>query len=371
MSADFRSERSDLPRNVVLAGDARERLAELPSASVDCVVTSPPYLGLRDYGNAVGEIGRETSVDGYVEGLLEVCREIARVLKPSGSFWLNLRDVYSRKPGAGAPPKSLLLGPERLLFALMRDGWLVRNRIVWAKRNSVPESVRDRLSITHEDLFLLTRGPTYFFDLDAIRVPHASRPERRRSQGTPAAVSPYATGHRGILEMQAAGRVGHVNGKNPGTVWRFATSSYRGAHFATFPESLIERPILATCPERLCGNCGRPWSARYERRGEKLLRLAYEPACECAVAAVPGVVLDPFFGSGTVGVMAQRLGRDWLGIELSPSYRSLARRRLSDAAEADLGLPKLHHHGEQCGILNNRNASAVAAQKEDAYDQSG
>lgn len=361
--------RSKLPRNVVLAGDARQRLAELPAASVDCVVTSPPYLGLRDYGNPSGEIGRETNVDSYVEGLLAACREVARVLKPSGSFWLNLRDVYSRKAVAGAPPKSLLLGPERLLFALMRDGWLVRNRIVWAKRNSVPESVRDRLSVTHEDLFLLTRQPTYFFDLDAIRVPHTSRPERRRSQGTPAAVSPYSTGHRGILRMQAAGRVGHVNGKNPGTVWQFPTSAYRGAHFATFPESLIERPILAACPERLCGECGRPWSGQYSRRGSKLLRLAYHPACDCKAAATPGVVLDPFFGSGTVGLVAQRLGRDWLGVELSPAYRDLARQRLSDAATTDLGLPKPHHNDEQCGILNNRNASAVAAQKEEAHGQ--
>jgi DNA modification methylase len=345
--------RSELPRNLVLAGDAQERLAELPADSVDCVITSPPYFGLRDYGNAEGEIGRESTVDDYVEGLLAVCREIAQVLKPSGSFWLNLRDVYSRRSGAGAAPKSLLLGPERLLLALMRDGWLVRNRIVWAKRNSVPESVRDRLSVTHEDLFLLTRQPSYFFDLDGIRVPHTSRAERRRSQGTPAAVSPYATGHRGILQMQAAGRVGHVNGKNPGTVWRFPTSAYRGAHFATFPESLIERPILATCPERLCGNCGRPWSAQYERRGEKLLRLGYEPACECAVAAVPGVVLDPFFGSGTVGVVAQRLGRNWLGIELSPDYQSLARRRIAAAREPNLGPTKDHQDSEQYGRINN------------------
>jgi hypothetical protein len=165
--------------------------------------------------------------------------------------------------------------------------------------------------------------------------------------------------------MQAAGRVGHVNGKNPGTVWRFPTSAYRGAHFATFPESLIERPILATCPERRCGRCGQPWVGQYARRAGKQ-RLAYKPVCDCEAAAVPGVVLDPFFGSGTVGVVAQRLGRDWLGIELSPTYRALAGQRVGAAREADLGRPKPHHNGEQCGILNNRNERAVAAQKEDA-----
>jgi site-specific DNA-methyltransferase (adenine-specific) len=174
------------------------------------------------------------------------------------------------------------------------------------------------------------------------------------------------TGHRGILRMQAAGRVGHVNGKNPGSVWQFPTSAYRGAHFATFPESLIERPILATCPERLCSLCGRPWSGRYQRRDETLLRMTYRPACECNAASVPGVVLDPFFGSGTVGMVAQRLRRDWLGVELNAEYRGLAGRRIDEARHEKPDIAKPHHNGDQCGRLNNTNASA-AAQKEDVY----
>lgn len=340
-------QRADLlPRNVVLGGDARERLETLPASSVDCVVTSPPYFQLRNYAGELEQLGLERTVEDYVTGLLAVCRELARVLKPTGSLWLNLRDVYSRSRATGAEPKSLLLGPERLLLLLAEDGWLVRNRIVWWKRNPIPESARDRLSMTHEDVFLLTRGRDYFFDLDAIRVPHTSRARSR--PGRPRGDSPYAEGHRGILRMQTAGRVGHRNGKNPGTVWHYATSSFRGAHYATFPEALIERPILATCPECLCSSCGLPWSARYERRGSVLVRSDYWPACNCCRAAVAGVVLDPFFGSGTVGAVASRLGRDWLGIELSQSYRRLARRRLSG-----LGAPKEHQHGEQYGRINN------------------
>ncbi len=350
-----------LPRNVILAGDARLRLQELPGASVDCVVTSPPYFQLRDYNGESAQIGIESDIEEYVAGLRAVCAEIARVLKPAGSLWLNLRDVYSRTEASGARPKSLLLGPERLLLALVSDGWLVRNRVIWWKRNSIPESVRDRLSMTHEDVFLLTRSRDYFFDLDAIRVPHTSRP--RRGPARPSVGSPYAQGHRGIRIMQAEGRVGHANGKNPGSVWRYPTSSFRGAHFATFPEALIERPVLSTCPERLCGDCGKPWVASYERRGASLVRSSYQPACTCDEPPVPGVVLDPFFGSGTVGVVASRLGRDWLGIELSGSYRQIARQRLQG-----LGTPKPHQSTEQCGRLNNTNVSA-AAQKEDAHGQ--
>ena len=352
---------SQLPRNVVLAGDARQRLQELPAASVDCVVTSPPYFNLRDYEGEPAQLGIEANIEEYVAGLRAVCREIARVLKPTGALWINVRDVYSRTKTSGGPPKSLLLGPERLLLALVSDGWLVRNRLVWWKRNSIPESVRDRLSMTHEDLFLLTRGRDYFFDLDAIRVPHTSGP--RRGPARPSAASPYASGHRGILIMQTEGRVGHRNGKNPGTVWRYPTSSFRGAHFATFPEGLIERPILSTCPERLCSGCGTAWAASYERRGKALVRTSFRAACHCSRPAVPGVVLDPFLGSGTVGVVASRLRRDWLGIELSATYRQIAAHRL-----AGFGRPKAHQNTEQYGRLNNRRANA-AAQKEDAYGQ--
>ena len=136
-----------LPRNTILTGDATTRLSELPAASVDCVVTSPPYFQLRDY-RSEGQIGLEAHVDGWVEALRLVIWEIARVLKPAGAFWLNLGDSFSRHPRYGAPAKSLLLAPERLIVALSGDGWLVRNKVIWAKPNPMPSSVRDRLSLT-------------------------------------------------------------------------------------------------------------------------------------------------------------------------------------------------------------------------------
>jgi site-specific DNA-methyltransferase (adenine-specific) len=320
-----------LPRNTVLVGDARERLIGLPAASVDCVVTSPPYFQLRDYGGEPDQLGLEETVQEYVAGLVEVCAEIARVLKPTGSLWLNLRDSYSRAQSVGAAPKSLLLAPERLLLALTREEWIVRNRIVWWKRNCIPESVRDRLSITHEDVFFLTRGQRYFFDLDAIRVAHTSQPSNRSKVSLPAtALGPHGHAHEGMARLKLAGRVGHPNGKNPGAVWHLATACYRGAHFASFPEQLVERPILASCPERLCARCDAPWQASYERRPEGIIRTAYRPACLCRSRFVRGVVLDPFFGVGTAGVVARRLGRDWLGIELNPDYSRLARQRLEN-----------------------------------------
>jgi site-specific DNA-methyltransferase (adenine-specific) len=320
-----------LPRNSLLNGDACQCLAELPPGSVDCVVTSPPYFQLRYYGEQADQLGLEATVQQYVAILRGVCEQLARVLKPSGALWLNLGDAYSRTLASGGTPKSLLLAPERLLLALSHDGWIVRNRIVWWKRNPMPESVGDRLSSTHEDLFFLTRGQHYFFDLDAIRLPHTSRPGRRHKP-SPAqpTLGPRDHANDGIARMKGEGRAGHVNGKNPGTVWQLATAQYHGAHFASFPESLVERPILATCPERLCQRCRAPWQASYTRLDEELVRSDYRPACDCHSRFSRGVVLDPFFGSGTVGLVAQRLQRDWLGIELNPDYCQMAWERLAD-----------------------------------------
>lgn len=316
---------NELPRNEVLIGDATEVLATLPEASIDCVVTSPPYYQLRDYG-AAGQLGVEASVNGWVEGLRDVCREMARVLKPSGAFWLNLGDSFSRHPRYGAPPKALLLAPERLVLALAADGWLVRNKVIWAKTNPMPSSSRDRLSLTWEALYLLVRSPAYHFDLDAIREPHTSRapvPKAERSAEPAAWAGPLAASRGGLAKTKALGRVGHRLGKNPGDVWRIATGGFRGAHFATFPTALVRRPILATCPALVCGHCGRPWGSAAGRSTGPA-----GPSCGLAATPRPGVVLDPFFGTGTVGVVARDLGRDWLGIELKPEYAQLARERL-------------------------------------------
>lgn len=323
-----------LPRNTILTGDAREVLPELLAESVDCVITSPPYFRLRDYG-AAGQLGQERSVDEWIGNLRAAFRELARVLKPHGSVWLNVGDGYSRHPSWGAPAKGLLAGPERLLVALMADGWLCRNKVIWAKPNPLPQSASDRLSPTYEVVYFLTRRPTYYFDLDAIRVAHrsigrAGRPQPREAGRT------YVGGNIGLGRLKAAGMVGHPNGKNPGDVWTLPTPKYHGAHFATFPEALVASPLLATCPERICVQCDRPWRRPvrmltiHTDEGARTVRKVGDLArCDCFAPSRPGVVLDPFFGTGTVGAVAARNGRDWLGIELSPAYRRLAEERLA------------------------------------------
>lgn len=322
-------QRRDLQRRTILLGDVLDQLRRLPDDSIDCVVTSPPYFLLRNYGHRK-QIGLESVVGEWVDRLVAVADEIARVLRPSGCFWLNLGDSYSRHRRFGAHPKGLLLGPERVLLALADRGWMVRNKIVWAKPNPMPASARDRLTCTWEPLYLLVRGPSYYFDLDAIRVPHRTRrrPQQRPSRGTkysttrPGWAGPLAGANDGLLRARAEGRVGHPLGKNPGDVWTVPTASFRGAHFATFPQRLIERPLLATCPQRVCASCGTAW-----RRPGGGLR----PQCACRADWRAGIVLDPFIGSGTVAVVAERLERDWLGIELNPDYRDLALERITAA----------------------------------------
>jgi site-specific DNA-methyltransferase (adenine-specific) len=318
-------------RNRLLIGDALERLRSLPDGSVDCVVTSPPYFALRDYGVA-GQIGQEAHVDGWVMRLRDVCREIHRVLAPHGSLWLNLGDSYSGHARYGAPAKSLLLGPERVARVLIDDGWLLRNKVVWAKTNPLPSPVSDRLTPSHEFVYFFAKQSSYFFDLDAIREPAGSnRPPSGRSAMPGSAVGVLAGGQRaGLLAMAREGRASHPLGKNPGDVWALGSSSYRGAHFATFPTELVRRPVLATCPERVCASCRSQW--RRSTRAVVLKHGVPQPRplvpCGCGGATWPGLILDPFFGTGTVAEVAMHNGRDWLGIELNPKYKRLAEQRL-------------------------------------------
>ena len=332
MSAPF------LPRNTVVVGDVHASLKRLPRASVDCVITSPPYYQLRDYG-VEGQIGLEDHVDAWVDELRLAMRGLARVLKPTASCWLNLGDSYARHARYGAPAKSLLLGPERLLLALVGDGWTIRNKIVWAKPNPMPTSVRDRLNTTWEPVYLLTRSKDYFFDLAAIRVPHRSlrhgppkSAQPTAPTGRPSWAGPLAGSNSGLDHLKASGLVGHPLGANPGDVWSVATAGYRGQHFATFPTRLIERPLLASCPERVCGTCGRPWEREPVSALGQLATLGeLRPSCECAAGWRPGLVLDPFFGAGTVGLVAEKHNRDWLGIELNPRFARLAEERIAQA----------------------------------------
>ncbi len=310
-----------VPRNQIMLGDVRQQLDLVPDDSVDTVITSPPYFALRNYGQT-GQLGQEATVEEWVANLADVLDDLTRVLKPSGTVWLNVADRYSRATRMGAVNKSLVGGPERLMLELMSRGWIVRNRVVWAKPNPLPDSVKDRLATSHEVLFLLSRSPTYFFDLDAIRIPHVTRPRPTRQQRAPEQ-----------LRSARIGRSHHPNGKNPGDVWTIATSRYNGAHFATFPEELVRRPVLATVPERICRTCGQPWLTRTigAVAVDGLIpnpKRRLSQGCGCQSSWRPGLVLDPFMGAGTVGVVAQANKRDWLGIELNPIYKQLALQRI-------------------------------------------
>lgn len=356
MTTILQEDRSPDPLNSVLVGDVRDRLASLQPESIDCIITSPPYFRLRNYDHD-RQLGTETHINDWVAELSGIFNQLKDVLKPTGSLWLNLGDSYSRRSDSGAPAKGMLLGPERLLMALSTDGWIVRNKVTWAKANPMPNSVKDRLSSTHEYVYFLTKSPDYFFDLDAIRTPAEAKGRaapRGRGQGTnvgkapacdvvyppakaaaPSWAGPRAGNNAGLARMRKDGVATHPLGKNPGDVWRLPTASYHGAHFATFPKSLVERPLLATCPELACERCGKPWQRSSIRSlGQIAVRGRLVADCACIDAgASPGVVLDPFFGAGTVGLVAETQGRKWLGIELHPDSAALALERIEAASK--------------------------------------
>lgn len=279
---------------MLICADARA--LPLAANSVHCVVTSPPYWGLRDYGSE-DAIGSEPTPDRYVDSMLEVFAQIARVLRPDGTVWLNLGDSYAGTV-PGLNPKNLVGMPWRVALALQSAGWYLRSDIIWSKPNPMPESVTDRPTRSHEYLFLLSKFDRYYYDAAAIAEPHAEllrhQSEKRRLQRMTRAIAPVAgrgQSSKGIDSGWVAAThtmQTNPNGRNKRSVWTVATAQYGGAHFATFPEALIEPCILAGCP-------------------------------------VGGRVLDPFIGSGTTGAVAERLGRRWVGVDLT--YQHLARAR--------------------------------------------
>ncbi len=274
----------------IIEGDAYERLTQFPDDSIDCIVTSPPYYQQRDYSTAV-QIGNEPTAELYIARLKEVFAQALRVLKPTGTLWLNLGDKYDRGE---------LLGlPWRVAFVLKDMGWLLRSDIIWHKPNAVPSSVRNRPTTDHEYVFLFAKSPDYFYDIDSIREPHVTfgpdskmkggRNHFGKADGTPESGK---NGGNSNLHKGRWDQAFHPKGRNRRTVWEIPLSKYRGAHFAVFPEKLVELCILAGCPEG-------------------------------------GLVLDPFVGSGTTAVTAQRLGRHHVGIDSNPEYCALAQVRLS------------------------------------------
>jgi DNA modification methylase len=280
----------------LLTGDVRTVLATLEPESVQTCVTSPPYWGLRDYGNN-GQIGLEPTPEEYVANLVAVFSEVRRVLRADATLWLNLGDSFG-------PGKQLVGIPWRVAFALQADGWVLRSDIIWAKPNPMPESVTDRPTKAHEYLFLLTKSPRYFYDADAIREEHQTpvgangcfldawgREMDNRAGGRSQVerrLDDDGAGHpRGV------GAIANPAGRNKRSVWTVSTQPFPGAHFATFPPKLIEPCILAG-------------------------------------SAPDDLVLDPFAGAGTTLLVAEQQGRDSIGVELNPEYAQLARDRLAN-----------------------------------------
>jgi DNA modification methylase len=365
----------------IICGDALTELKALPDHSIDCCVTSPPYYGLRDYG-VDGQIGLESSPEAYVARLVEVFREVKRVLKDEGTLWLNLGDSFAsggtggcspkstphggkgvgeseklrrmkqspRKIPDGLKPKDLIGIPWMVAFALRADGWWLRSDIIWHKPNCMPESCEDRPTKSHEYMFLLSKSERYFYDNEAIKEEGSGRAcgnKHYKYDGVPGMET-----KQGILKVSE--KEWHTRNKR--TVWTIPTKPFPGAHFAVMPEALVEPCILAGTSEKgYCPACGEACERQIEksnstrtfpdngkgiderkadgtnqRAGEcQTKTIGWLPSCQCSRDPQPGIVLDPFFGAGTVGVVAKRLGRSCIGIELNPEYVEIARARLA------------------------------------------
>ena len=319
----------------LLQGDCLQQLATLPAASVQCCITSPPYWGLRDYGTP-GQLGLEATPDEYVANMVAVFRAVRRVLRDDGTLWLNLGDSYARAGGwsnnngldgvatrqeserpmsniaaDGSASQKLALGlkqkdlvgiPWRVAFALQADGWWLRQDIIWHKPNPMPESVTDRCTKSHEYIFLLTKSARYYYDNEAVkeRGVMAAGDSAGSMQRDTQETHGLGGGNSGInLAKQKLAAELQENGysmRNKRSVWTVTTKPYRDAHFATFPPKLIEPCILAG-------------------------------------SAADTLVLDPFSGAGTTGVVAVQHGRRYIGIELNPDYLEMSRKRIQETRD--------------------------------------
>lgn len=304
---------------MIYTGDALAVLKTMPSESVNMCVTSPPYYGLRDYG-VDGQIGLEETPEAYIERLTDVFREVRRVLRNDGTLWVNIGDSYcgtgdkgdykdpkyaegrngqsvSRtKTVNGCKPKDLIGIPWMLAFSLRADGWYLRQDIIWQKPNPMPESVRDRCTKSHEYIFLLSKSPQYFFDHDAIKekavLPAVEKREKQPRYGG----NKYTATPDKFNRTKSGNAYDYTGYRSRHDVWAVTTQPFAGAHFAVFPEKLVEPCVLAGSPP-------------------------------------DGTVLDCFNGSGTTGVVCAKNGRNYVGIELNPDYVELANNRIAAAMQ--------------------------------------
>ena len=402
----------------LITADVLTGLAMLPDESVQCVVTSPPYWGLRDYGVS-GQIGLEPTIEEFVGKMVEVFREVRRVLRKDGVLFLNLGDSYcgsggaggdynegglkagqpkfpgrgskgirggspkhaggtledqpNRYPQANLKAKDMCGIPWRVALALQADGWYLRSDIIWAKGNPMPQSVTDRPSTSHEYIFLLTKSAKYYFDAEAIREPVSGTANLRgKKDGTAPSMTfkmqEPGRGNRNNSSFQSYMKdLPPENGRNCRSVWHINSAPFPGSHFATFPTKLVRRCVAAGTSEKgCCPSCGASWKRMVEKSGgrdwrqDKMVQkgipdelsgegaykrgqsatplndtqqsttTGWTPTCTCnAKEPIPCTVLDPFSGAGTTALVAAKLGRDAIGIELNPEYVEMSRKRIA------------------------------------------
>jgi DNA modification methylase len=312
----------------IILGDCITGMKTLPDGCVQTCITSPPYFGLRDYDGGDSEIGQEDTVDGYVQKMTEVFREVRRILRDDGTLWLNLGDSYMSAKNCAPPPQTVANGnarsmptdfipanrkdqdglktkdligiPWRVALALQADGWYLRQDIIWSKPNPMPESVADRCTKSHEYIFLLSKKPRYYYDHNAIKEPHkwSHVGEMRKGKDSKNGGSIEAP-VKGKGNTTGSFRAFGEGGKNKRSVWTVNAKGYKGAHFAVYPENLIEPCVLAGCPK-------------------------------------DGTVFDPFTGSGTTAVVALKNGRNYIGTELNPEYVKIAEARIKESVPQTL-----------------------------------
>lgn len=379
----------------VINDDCIRGMRALPDGCVHCVATSPPYYALRDYGHE-GQIGLEETPAQYVAKMVEVFREVRRILHPSGVLWLNLGDSYAANRGQqvsqtkhkshdygesnamrvpdGLKPKDLVGIPWRVAFGLQQDGWYLRQWMPWVKRNSMPESATDRPSTACETVFLLTKSPSYFFDMEAVKRETVSETPAGNTKGVTRGRMGAKTGWDANPNKEASlpearnfrsadlwfDSVGMLLADDECVGLDVPLKSYKGAHFATWPPKLVEPMILAgTSAKGVCPHCGEPWRrvVKKVRRatrpgtGSKVTgdtltdgnrdperhvtvteTVGWEQGCKCPThEPIPPVVFDPFTGSGTTLAVAVEHGRRALGTELNPEYMPLIRERMAKA----------------------------------------
>lgn len=374
-----------------LQGDAKDRLQDLPEESVQTAVTSPPYWGLRDYG-AEGQLGLEPTPEEYVENLVDVFGELKKVLRPDGTFWLNMGDsYYNYRPGKGQnmgkqsvsntdqdlpencprrankidglKEKDLVGMPWRLAFALQEDGWYLRSDIIWNKPDPMPESIKDRPTSSHEFIFLFAKNKDYFYDHDAIKEPLKEASKERYNYGFGGKKNEKLK-ETGENSTAVVGEREATEGKNKRDVWTVTTDSFTGAHFAVFPPDLIEPCVKAgTSAAGQCTNCGAPLRRQTEtekmernredplteskfqnaggrqgcandHKGTKSETVGWQKTCDCETSETERqTVLDPFSGAATAGIAALKNGRRYVGIELNEDYIELSKKRIRDHEE--------------------------------------